>query len=94
MGSTWTSFAYGPHGELLYETDGTNTKSYVYLNGVPVARIDNNSQIYYYHDDHLGSPQAMTDTTGTTVWKASYEPFGNATVTTQTVSNHRLHITS
>lgn len=87
-GGPWISFAYGPHGELLYETDGTNTKSYVYLNGTPVARLDNNSQIYYYHDDHLGSPQAMTDATGATVWKAYYEPFGNATVTTQTVINN------
>ncbi len=87
-GGTTTAFAYGPHGELLYETGGTNTKAYVYLNGVPFARIDNNSQIYYYHNDHLGTPQAMTDSTGTTVWKASYEPFGKATVTTQTVTNN------
>ncbi|MHB8744573.1 MAG: RHS repeat-associated core domain-containing protein, partial [Sulfuricaulis sp.] len=88
VGSTWTAFAYGPSGELLYEAGVTNTMSYVYLNGAPLARIDNNSQIYYYHDDHLGSPQAMTNSTGALVWKASYDPFGNATVTTQTITNN------
>ncbi|MHB8717207.1 MAG: RHS repeat-associated core domain-containing protein, partial [Sulfuricaulis sp.] len=88
VGSTWTAFAYGPSGELLYEAGVTNTTSYVYLNGAPLARIDNNSQIYYYHDDHLGSAQAMTNSTGALVWKASYEPFGNATVTTQTITNN------
>ncbi len=67
---------------------GQSVKSYVYLNGAPVARIDNNSQIYYYHDDHLGSPQAMTDASGATVWKATYEPFGKATVTVSTIVNN------
>ena len=87
-GGVTTSFHYGPQGELLYETDGTNTKAYVYLDGVPIARIDNNANIYYYHTDHLGTPQQMTNGAGTTVWKANYEPFGNATVTTGTVTNN------
>jgi len=87
-GGTTTAFAYGPHGELLYETNQTSTKAYVYLNGMPLARVDNNATVYYYHNDHLGTPQAMTDATGTTVWKASYEPFGRATVTTGTITNN------
>jgi len=74
-------FQYGANGELLYEQDAAgNTKAYVWLNGRPIARIDNNQQIYYYHVDHLGTPQAMTDSMGTVVWKAYYEPFGTATV--------------
>jgi len=39
-------------------------------------------RIYYYHNDHLGTPQVMTDESGQVVWKADYEPFGKATVTT------------
>ncbi len=90
VGNAWTAFAYGPRGELLYETNQTSTKAYVYLNGMLLARIDNNSQIYYYHNDHLGTPQTMTDSTGTTVWKATYEPFGKATVTVtvSTITNN------
>ncbi|WP_157265855.1 RHS repeat-associated core domain-containing protein [Thiobacillus thioparus] len=84
-----TVFHYGPDGELLYEQDQAgNTKAYVWLDGRPLARIDNNAQIYYYHVDHLGTPWAMTDQSGTTVWKANYEPFGKATVTVSTVTNN------
>jgi RHS repeat-associated protein len=84
-----TSFHYGPNGELLYEQDANgNTKAYVWLDGRPLARIDNNAQIYYYHVDPLGTPQAMTDAAGTTVWKTDYEPFGKATVKVSTIENN------
>ncbi|NUW71977.1 RHS domain-containing protein [Vibrio mediterranei] len=41
--------------------------------------------IYHVHNDHLGTPQALTDESGATVWKASYSPFGKATVTTEQI---------
>lgn len=76
-----TAFHYGPDGELLYEQDQAgNTKVYVWLDGRPLARIDNNAQIYTYHVDHLGTPQAMTNSAAAVVWKADYEPFGKAAV--------------
>lgn len=87
-GGLTTSFAYGPAGELLYETDGINTKAYVYLGDMPLARVDNNASIYYYHTDHLGAPQIMTNSAGATVWKANYEPFGWAVVTNQVIQNN------
>lgn len=77
-GGATASFYYGPSGELLYET-GSGNKVYVYLHGMPLARVDG-AQVYYYHTDHLGAPLMMTNSTGATVWKASYEPFGRATV--------------
>ena len=84
-----TVFHYGPNGELLYERDQAgNTKAYVWLEGRPLARIDNDAQIYYYHVDHLGTPQAMTDAAGEVVWKADYEPFGKATVKVAVVENN------
>ena len=50
-------FHYGQNGELLYEQDANgNTKAYVWLDGRPLARIDNDANIYYYRVDHLGSP--------------------------------------
>jgi YD repeat-containing protein len=70
-----TVFHYGPNGELLWEKDQAgNTKAYVWLDGRPLARIDNDAQIYYYHVDHLGTPQAMSDSTGSLVWKAPTNP--------------------
>jgi len=35
---------------------------------------------FYYHNDHLATPQMMTDDVGTAVWEAEYRPFGEATV--------------
>ena len=43
---------------------------------------------YYYHNDHLGTPQKMTDSSGTVVWSADYKPFGEATVTVSTITNN------
>ena len=34
----------------------------------------------FYHNDHLGTPQKMTDQTGNVVWSATYSGFGEATV--------------
>lgn len=36
--------------------------------------------IYFYHNDHLGTPQKMTDISGNVVWSATYDAFGKATV--------------
>ena len=37
-------------------------------------------EVYYYHNDHLGTPQKMTNSIGTIVWEADYLPFGKANV--------------
>jgi RHS repeat-associated protein len=38
------------------------------------------SRYVYYHNDHLGTPQRMTDKSGVVVWAAEYDGFGRATV--------------
>ena len=45
---------------------------------------------YYVHTDHLGTPVAMTDEGGNVVWRASYAPFGEATV--DAVSTVKLNV--
>ena len=44
-------------------------------------------EFYYFHNDHLGTPQRITDQSGTIVWSANYKPFGDANVTTNTITN-------
>ncbi len=44
--------------------------------------------VYYFHCDHLGTPQAITDKNGNVVWKADYKPFGEVTLTTAAVENN------
>lgn len=38
------------------------------------------TDVYYVHNDHLGTPQRLSDSNGVIVWSANYNPFGNATV--------------
>lgn len=41
-----------------------------------------------YHNDHLGTSQKMTDSSGTVVWSADYKPFGEATIAVSTIMNN------
>ena len=36
--------------------------------------------VSYVHNDHLGTPQTMTDGAGDVVWRAAYDPFGKADI--------------
>lgn len=61
------------------------------------ARLANTSQpgtwrTVYYHNDHLGTPQRITDAAGAVVWSASYDAYGKAT--TQTTVNPATAVTS
>ncbi len=44
-------------------------------------------EYYYFHNDHLGTPQLITDQSGTVVWSANYKPFGQADITIDTITN-------
>ena len=83
-------FHYDLAGQLIAETDATGSliKAYVRLHGEPLTQIASNGEVSYYHNDHLGTPQKMTDAAGAEVWAADYLPFGRADVTIGTVENH------
>ncbi len=51
-----------------------------YLIPLAHAAAGDPGQLYYVHNDHLGTPWAVTDDSGTKVWSVSYDPFGKATV--------------
>lgn len=87
-GST-TVFHYSLSGQLIAESNssGTITAEYVYLNGQPLAKIEGTST-YYYHNDHLGTPQKMTDSSGVVRWSADYKPFGEVNITTSDITNN------
>jgi RHS repeat-associated protein len=52
-----------------------------------LAKIEG-TNVYFYHNDALGTPQRMTDSTGAVVWAADYKPFGEAAITISTITNN------
>jgi RHS repeat-associated protein len=45
--------------------------------------------LYFYHADYLGTPIAMTDSSGTLVWRAEHTPFGGIyALPVSTISNN------
>jgi len=86
-----TIYHYDLEGNLIEETaaNGTMIRSYIYAGGNRLAMIDDGGDHFYYHNDHLGTPLAMTDAGGNVVWKAAYDPFGEAQVdTSSAVTNN------
>lgn len=90
VNGTITIFHYNLNGQIIAESNnaGTITAEYVYLlNGQPLAKMEG-ANTYYYHNDHLGTPQKLTDSTGAVAWSADYKPFGEATITVSTITNN------
>lgn len=81
VGSTTTIFHYSLNGQIIAESNsaGNVTAEYVYFNGQPLAKLEG-ANTYYYHNDHLGTPQNLTDGNGNIVWSADYAAFGQANV--------------
>lgn len=82
---------HGPDGSLLFLRESqpvllTSTEEfYVWLDGEPVALVERGTsrgnsfeRLTFLHDDHLGRPIGMTDSTGALVWRPEYEPFGKS----------------
>jgi len=49
-------------------------------------------QVYFYYNDPAGTPLAMSDATGTVVWRADYLPFGEETIDLSTVQNNKMFV--
>ncbi|WP_347331846.1 RHS repeat-associated core domain-containing protein [Marinimicrobium locisalis] len=81
-------YLYNEQGQLIgeYDSAGNAIREYVYLEGAPLSMVSGN-RVYYYHNDHLGTPQLLTDAQQTVVWKAVYTPFGKASVEVAQVTN-------
>ena len=53
-----------------------------------MAKIEAPSTLYFYHTDPAGTALAMTNTSGTVVWKTDYKPFGEEQSITSTIENN------
>jgi len=69
---------------LLTESRGDTDQSYIYeqFGFTPVASTNRENELHYYHSDHLGTPQEITNNQGEIVWEAEYATWGNTTKVT------------
>ena len=92
VGANTTHYIYDLNSQLIAETlaDGTPLRDYFYLEGQPLAvrEYQNTPGLYYFLNDHLGTPQQLITPSGTVVWQAAYLPYGEAQVITETVHNN------
>ena len=72
-------FAFDEAGKLLgsYDITGSPQFELIYFENRPIAQI-NAGLIYTIHTDHLNTPRAMTDSSGTVVWSWHGKPFGDS----------------
>ncbi len=47
-----------------------------------------NSQLGFYQNDHLGTPQQIINVSGKILWQASYSPFGEAEIQIEQIKNN------
>jgi RHS repeat-associated protein len=84
-------FFYDAAGQLLEEgslaTSPHTVRDYVWIEAEPVGTVDSGPQptkVAWVHTDRLGTPLAVTSSpaagNAATIWRASYAPFGLATV--------------
>ncbi|HEU5352163.1 MAG TPA: Ig-like domain repeat protein [Terracidiphilus sp.] len=92
-GTTGEIYQYGQDGMLLEETNasGAAQADYIYLNGRPIATLNNaTGALYFLQDDMLGTPQLATDSSQTVAWQATYQPFGTASASGTITQNLRF----
>ena len=83
-----TVFLYDFDGKIIGESlpDGSFNYEYLYLWSNRMAMVDfSDGSLYYYQNDHLGTPILITDATNTIVWEANYKPFGEAEVDPESI---------
>jgi RHS repeat-associated protein len=77
-GGSTERYNYGEDSQLLGEYGATN-REYIYLAGIPVANLDTqgtSTSVAYVTADQLGTPRAIIDGSGNTLWAWAYQ--GNA----------------
>ena len=95
VSSVTTHYVYGQGGLLYgeYDSSGNMIREYVYLNGEPIAQIDDVSSsdvVTYLHTDHLGTPRYGTNSGAAQVWAWDSDAFGIGTPTGSVTVNLRF----
>lgn len=75
-----TDPAYEVTGDGIAGSDDINAVINCALNQGGCIASSYSTEIYYVHNDHLGTPKMLTNSSGHPVWRATATPFGKASV--------------
>jgi large repetitive protein len=93
VGAIRTYFFYSDEGLVgEYTADGAEIKTYGYAPGSPWSSAPvyqkTGGNYYWYHNDHLGTPQKIVDSSGHVVWSGTYDSFGHCAVAVAEIGNN------
>ncbi|WP_319561736.1 RHS repeat-associated core domain-containing protein [Marispirochaeta sp.] len=63
----------------------------VRIDGTIDSDVHTETARYYYHTDHLGTIEAVTDASGTEVWSANYSAFGEVLATSGSLDQEPVY---
>ena len=86
VSGTTTNYAWDLSGGLPQMILANNTDWIYGPGGVVLEEIVPTNTVYYYHADQLGSTRKVTDSTGTVVRIYTFDPWGNVSSTSGTLS--------
>ena len=73
---TWWRFTVGDDTSEPGSGTSSVTREYIYLGSMLLAAVESGTTLTYYHADALGSVRAITSSSGSTVSRQDYFPFG------------------
>ncbi len=76
---------YTDSGELIKEYHYNPEASWM---TEPLFQRTADDRVYYYQNDHLGTPQKMVTRSGGVVWSARYQAFGEVDILVEEVGNN------
>ncbi|HVA10216.1 MAG TPA: RHS repeat-associated core domain-containing protein, partial [Acidimicrobiales bacterium] len=85
-GST-TVLVWNPQGSLPLIVQAGTTSYVNGPDGLPLEQVTSAGSVYYYHQDQIGNTLAMTDASGAVQQSYHYDPYGNLTSSSGTISN-------
>jgi RHS repeat-associated protein len=86
VSGTTTNYTWDISGSLPLMILANNTDWIYGPGGVVLEEIVPTNVVYYYHVDQLGSTRKVTDSTGTVVRSYTFDPWGNVSSTSGTLS--------
>ncbi|MCD4677664.1 MAG: RHS domain-containing protein, partial [Desulfobacula sp.] len=95
VSGTRTYYCYSDEGLIgEYDAAGTEIKAYGWKPGSTWGTdplfMKIGTEYYFYHNDHLGTPQKMTAVNGAVVWSAKYSSFLKANVDPLSIITNNL----